>query len=298
MSFSQDLKTELIQGPPGSHDERVALTYGLLLAARHFSASRIELVSESADILVCFAGLLTELFDAPLDERPQQVAVREAIDCRRIFDFFGGTAGASVRVNRALIDTSETRAAFAKGLFLGCGSVSDPQKGYHLEFSLPFLNLSRDVESVLTESGFAPKRVQRGGGYIIYLKDSEQIEDLLTMMGASAAALQIMNIKVYKDLRNKVNRIMNCEAANIEKMVRAAGKQIENINAILRQKGELGLPGDLLELARLRLQNPEMSLQELGALMNPAVSRSGVSRRFSRIAHIAEELSPTGETHD
>ena len=173
--------------------------------------------------------------------------------------------------------------------------MSDPMKSYHAEFCVPHKNLSVDLCKILSEISecdFTPKTVVRSGSYVVYFKGSEQICDLLTYIGAPLSAMEIMGTKAIKQVRNNVNRIINGEVANIGKIASASAKQLEAINHIKKTKGLETLPEDLREIAYLRLENPEMSLRDLGQNLSPPISRSGANHRIQRLleyADIAEE---------
>ena len=142
--------------------------------------------------------------------------------------------------------------------------MTNPEVDYHLEFSVPFLNLSRDLVTLLRELGLSAKQARRAGGYVVYFKESESIEDCLTLMGATSAALELMGVKMVKDIRNNINRVTNCESANIDKTVAAAAVQSEALRKIERTVGLDALPEELREIAYLRLENPELSCGSWG----------------------------------
>ncbi|MBR5620416.1 MAG: DNA-binding protein WhiA, partial [Clostridia bacterium] len=181
-------------------------------------------------------------------------------------------------------------ASFIRGVFLACGSISSPEKSYHLEFVVPFLKLSNDLFSFLQELGFPPKHIMRKGYHIIYYKDSESIEDLLTLMGATNATLRLIGIKVDKDMRNHVNRRVNFETANIDRSVQAGTQQIDAIRKIERTRGLDSLPQGLQEIAQIRLEHPEATLYELEQLFEGRLSRSGINHRLKRLEQIASQL--------
>ena len=187
---------------------------------------------------------------------------------------------------------------FAAGVFLACGSVNDPAKEYHLEFAVPEQSLAMDLEALLGDIGVHAKTVIRRGQYIVYVKESESIEDTLTFIGASQCTLELMNVKIFKDVRNKANRIANCDSANIDKVVNAAMRQIEDIRLISRTIGLESLSEELREVAELRLSNTDMSLQEIGDSLTNPISRSGVNHRFRRLAKIAEKIRSEGVKHN
>lgn len=177
------------------------------------------------------------------------------------------------------------------GAFLACGSVNDPLKKYHLEFVVPTLDLCNDLGLLLIENyGILCKHAERKGNNIVYLKESENIIDMLTLMGATDCSIELMNVKIEKDMRNKINRAVNCDNANIEKALRASEKQISDIELIDSVMGLSVLSDSLREIAVLRYENPDLNLTELGEMLKPPISRSGVNHRFARIAKIADEI--------
>lgn len=197
---------------------------------------------------------------------------------------------ASERTINSEIIATNSLGVFTAGVFLACGSVNDPSKEYHLEFSAPAESLAKQLSILLRDIGVTAKTVMRRGQHIVYIKDSESIEDTLTFIGAQQCTLELMNVKIYKDVRNKANRIANCDAANIDKVVNAAMKQIEDIKLIEQTQGLSSLSEELRELAELRLDNTEMSLQEIGEALSTPISRSGVNHRFKKLAKIAEGI--------
>lgn len=304
VSFAHEVKTELC----AIRSERAcclrAALYGLLLFARSFAPGPggIALQTEHDGVAAFAADALKSLYGvAPLmrsgahaaGRAPRLLSVESAADVARIRDDFGcGDRTLALRINRAVIENECCAHSFLRGVFLSCGSVVDPEKDYHLEFVSPHLPLGRDLIAFLRELGFGPKITRRKGNGIIYFKESEQIEDLLTYMGAARQSLELMNVKVYKDLRNKVNRVTNCETANIDKTVAASAAQVEAIHRIYALRGPEFLPEELRELAALRLENPEMSLRELGERLRVRISRSGVNHRLRKIEEIAQKLGP------
>lgn len=297
MSFSSDIKNELAALSNETACCDVAQCYGMAEFSRAFSASAVTLQTESEAAAVRYRELLqtvcgvTAEHTAPTTEKAimHTVVVPKAA-CERVLDRFGHSKEISRRINRAVMECDACAAAFVRGVFLVCGAVTNPQVDYHLEFSAPYLNLSRDLATLLAEMGLHPRMVRRKGNYVVYFKESEQIEDCLTLMGAVSASLELMNVKMIKSIRNSVNRAANCESANIDKVVAAAMVQTEAVRRIERCIGLDALPEDLRELCRLRLENPDFSLRALGESLDPPLSRSGVNHRFRRIMEIAEEL--------
>lgn len=196
-------------------------------------------------------------------------------------------------INSEIIATNSL-GVFTAGIFIACGSVNDPSKEYHLEFTVPEERLANELSLLLGDIGVTAKTAVRRNQRIVYIKDSESIEDTLTFIGAQQCTLELMNVKIYKDVRNKANRIANCDAANIDKVVKAAMKQIDDIRIISHTNGLESLPDELREIAELRLENTDMSLQEIGESLSVPLSRSGVNRRFKKLASIADEIRAGG----
>jgi hypothetical protein len=195
-----------------------------------------------------------------------------------------------------LLESDCCKRAYIRGVFLGCGSISDPEKNYHLEFVNNNENHARDFAKLLTYYGLTARIVNRKNYFVNYIKESEQIVDLLNIIGAYNSLLKIENIRVVKGMRNSVNRIINCETANLTKTVDAAVRQLGSIRRIRDTIGLEKLPAPLQELAQTRLDNPEASLKELGQLLNPPVGKSGVNHRLRKIENIAENLSEERST--
>lgn len=298
MSFSSDIKQELAALRNESRCCDTAQAYGMAEFGHAFCASSVALQTEHEAVATRYAELLTAVSGTePLCSRPAadktgMYVVSVPPDSRNtVLGIFGhGGAEVTLRINRAVLDCDACAAAFLRGVFLVCGVITNPQVDYHLEFSVPHLNLSRDLTALLGELGFHARTVRRKGNYIIYFKESEQIEDCLTLMGAVNASLELMNVKILKSIRNNVNRAANCESANLDKTVAAALVQAEAVRKIEACIGIDALPEELRELCRLRLENPDYSLRELGEQLEPPISRSGVNHRLRRILAIAEEL--------
>jgi len=180
--------------------------------------------------------------------------------------------------------------AYIRGAFLGGGSISNPEKSYHLEFVTNSEEHSKDLAKLINSFGLTAKIVTRKGNYVIYLKEGEQIVDLLNIIGAHQALLRFENIRVVKDVRNNVNRLVNCETANLNKTINASIKQVEYIEYINKVIGIEKLPKDLRQLAKLRLENRDATLKELGAMMTPPVGKSVINYRFRKIEKIAKDL--------
>ncbi len=186
--------------------------------------------------------------------------------------------------------TENYKRAYIRGAFLGGGSISNPEKTYHLEFVTHNDEYAEQFSQLINSYGLSSKVIQRKNSYVIYLKEGEQIVDLLNIIGAHNSLLYLENVRIMKEMRNNVNRLVNCETANLSKTVNASVRQIESIKLIKKEIGLQRLPKNLREIAEIRLKFPDESLKELGELLEPPVGKSGVNHRLRRIEKIAEEL--------
>ncbi len=297
MSFSTEVKNELIKNELNKNCCKKSLLYGMALFSKEFSFEGVSFQSENEASARLFKRLVVELCNVrtAVKESPSgksfSVDIVQPSACSKIMAYFGHTHNeTSLKINFSNFTCSNCHNAFLAGVFLSCGSVSSPEKDYHLEFSVPYYNLSKSLLTLIQELELEPKTTKRKGYNVIYFKDSEAIEDCLYLMGASASMFNMMNIKIVKEIRNSANRRANCETANIEKTVRAASPQLEAIIKIKKEKGLSYLSPSLREMAEKRLENPDLSLSELAELFDPPLSRSGANHRLKRIVEIAEEL--------
>lgn len=194
------------------------------------------------------------------------------------------------KVPEKLVEEDECKRAFLRGAFLGGGSISDPDKSYHMEFVTNSEEFAISLKDLINSLGLNSKIVPRKSNYIVYLKESEQISDLLSVIGAHKALLSLQNTKVLKEMRNNVNRIVNCETANLSKTVNASVRQVEDINLIQKTIGISNLPKNLQEIALIRVEYEDMTLKELGEILDPPIGKSGVNHRLRKIGEIAEKL--------
>ena len=198
--------------------------------------------------------------------------------------------GLNYSIPKEIIENRCCSRAYLRGAFLGGGSVSNPGKAYHLEFVTNSGQHAEDLKRLANRFELNSKIVERKGNYVVYVKEGEQIVDMLNIMGAYNALLKFENIRIYKDVRNNVNRIVNCETANITKTINASVKQTENIEYIRDSVGLNRLPPNLREVAELRLNYPDASLKELGQMLTPTLGKSGVNHRLRRIEELAEDI--------
>ena len=276
MSFSQQVKIEY-----DSTCCEKAFLYGMCIFGKSFSSYGVGVQTENKDIAIRYAFLIKKYCNIKCDVKTSPggkshtVMINDKAQCEKVLAFFGH-------------ESENCQKSFLAGAFLSCGTASDPNKDYHLEFTVAFLNLSKSLVTLLEEIDLAPKTANRKGYNIVYFKDSEAIEDCLYIMGASTSMFDMMNIEIVKDFRNKANRAANCETANIERTVKASWEQSAAIEKIEEKKGLDFLKPDLKEMAVLRQDNPEASLAELSKLSG--LSRSGVNHRLKKIVEIAKEL--------
>lgn len=192
--------------------------------------------------------------------------------------------------NPLLLKNNCCKRAFLRGAYAAAGSMSAPEKGYHLEFVCTKESQAKQLVSILQDFSLDGKIVLRKKYYVVYLKESEGIVDLLNIMEAHKALMELENLRILKEVRNSVNRRVNCEAANITKTVNAAAKQVEDILFIKEHYGLKKLPDNLQEIAQVRLDNPDVALKELGQLLDPPVGKSGVNHRLRKLTEIARRL--------
>ena len=287
MSFSNDVRSEICSAIC-DNDKRFACLYGMLLFCRTLTAEHICFQSESVISAELFGKLFKNVFKVSPECHENAHKNGSIIYDKNIISEVYRTYKLidSVRTINSEIIVTNSIGVFTAGIFLACGSVNDPSKEYHLEFAVPTEILAEELTVLLGDIGVNAKTAVRRGQYIVYIKDSESIEDTLTFIGAQNCTLEIMNVKIYKDVRNKANRIANCDSANIDKVVNAAIKQTEDIRIIEETDGLDSLPDELREVAEIRLENIDMSLKDIGEILS--ISRSGVNHRFRRIARIAD----------
>lgn len=306
MSFSKETKEEMCGEELTQPEQKKALAYGMVLFSRVFGVNAITHTTESRPAAMLYAQTVPELTGSIVElsvkltrkggeGRSFTLSVPDKTDCRRVFEYFFHSADRpSLRINRANIDGEECLPYFLRGAFLVCGNVSNPEKDYHLEFVVPHKNLASDLTRIISEVeqiSAEPHMVNRKGSYIVYLKGSEEIQDMLTLMGAPMSALNIIQNKMVKSVRNRVNRKINSETANLNKTAAASARQLRAIELIRDKRGLNSLPDELRELAQLRLDNPEFNLRELGEALSEPISRSGVNHRLQKLLSIAEELT-------
>lgn len=297
MSFADEVRVE-VRKTINDRDKKFACLYGLLLYSRVLTKNQICLQTESSEV----SSLVPELFGSVFGKRPELLERTESETANFVItdnDFIEKIFSTykidpDMREVNLMNIVNNSVGAFLAGVFFICGSVIDPNKEYHLEFVTPSECLCNSLNIVLSSFGVSGRMIQRKKSYVLYIKDSECIEDTLTFMGAQQCAMDIMNVKIRKDMRNKANRLRNCDEANINKVVNAAIKQTEDILLLIKYNELDDMSPEIKEAAKLRLENPELSLKEIGELLTVPIGRSGVNHRFKKIAAAAKELRENG----
>ena len=295
MSFSSDAKAELCRDFIQKKCCALAEAAGVLLFCNSVSLEQIKIVTESER----FAERLPKLFhkafhldfDAVLNGGKFSFLVTDRAKIEAIFEHIGYSPAESItlHVNYGLLEKDCCRISFLRGAFLTGGSVTDPAKRYHLELATNHHKVARETESLLIEQGFPPKATLRNGSAVLYYKQSEAIEDFLAWLGAPVAAMGVMEAKIEKDMKNKINRIVNCDNANTSKVVEAAQTQIAAIRT-LRERGKYEqLPDKLKQTAALREENPEANMAELAELFDPPLTKSALNHRLRKLCELANE---------
>lgn len=298
MSFAQDVKAEIVQKKITRPCCALAASYGIACFGRYFDERGVVLHTELAAVaqhakrVFALCGIQGEIITK---ERPSgplyEFNISELQQVAQMLELFHVAKGqVSLRVDASLFRCGQCTSAFVASAFLCCGTMTDPSKEYNLEFLCARHNLAKDLEAMLAQQEFGPRRTLRKGVNVVYVKASEQLEDLLTFMGAGNAAMQIMDHKLYKEIRNKTNRLTNCETANMDKIATAHVQAVRAINYLKEQNAFDLLPEPLQAVAALRLAWPELSLAQLVEKSSEPISKSGLSHRLKKLEQIAQEM--------
>lgn len=299
-SFSYRVKSAILEGI-NSRPKADACLLGILYTCKEMSKDCILFITENEKTLDFFVRSINKICEsdnavAVTENKKTRACVYtaevKAENAVKLYDYYKLPDDFSDNnYEKAVVPKKKLLPQFLGGAFLSRGSISDPNKDYHFELVFSDIALCNFFGLLIIDNyGIIPKQTERKNSQVVYIKESENIEDMLTLMGAQNLSLEIMNIKILKDIRNKINRAVNCDNANIEKTLRAAEKQIEDIELIDNTIGLDELSEDLREIAELRLENPDYNLKELGNALSVPISRSGANHRLSRIAQIAEDI--------
>lgn len=313
MSFSAKVKGEICRNTELSMEEAVAELAAIMKVSGtlSFISNRqlsFRITTENPAIARLIFKLLKDYFNIHTrlmvkksnslkKHNIYMVIINEEMGVRNLLHRTGvlmeenGVISLQYGIRKDIIQSDESKRAYIRGAFIGAGSISNPEKTYHLEFVTHDLEYAESLCTLINSYGLSSKVIQRKSSFIVYIKEGEQIVDLLNIIGAHTSLLELENIRIMKEMRNNVNRLVNCETANLSKTVNAAVRQVESIKLIQREIGLARLPKNLREIAELRLNYPDESLKELGEMLDPPVGKSGVNHRLRRIEKIADELS-------
>ena len=294
MSFALEVKSELCRTPLSRRCCAQAEAYGVLLYCNTFHAEQARIVTEHEAFAQRLPLLFKKAFKLTFDRFPQgggkqTFSIENPAKLAVLHQAFGSDPRAlALHLNFAMVEEACCRSALLRGAFLAGGSVTDPRKGYHLELATSHHSVSREVLALMRELDQEPKSAQRKGNAVIYFKQSEKIEDFLTCIGAPLAAMEVMNAKLERDLRGKVNRRVNCDAANLDKAVEAAMSQVEAIRRLEGAGTLITLPDKLREVAALRLAHPEDTLAQLAQRCDPPITKSALNHRLRKLVELGK----------
>ncbi len=292
MSYSTIAKNELCGVVPKSECCRLAEAYGLLLYSKLLSEGHDSYATDNRAIAVLMGetaasvcGVYADVLTFPQSGKSggkYVVKIPNASQKKMICATFVGAG-------RGILDRECCVAAFLRGVFLVCGTVTDPKKDYHMEFLTGSERRSDILYDTLVRAGIRGHKLQRGDRWLLYIKDADDIISLMKLMGASYATQHIVTTRDMRNFRNDANRRVNCDQANIDRTLSASEQQCAAIRKLIEVRGFQGIPPELRELAGLRLENPEMSLRELSEILSEPISRSGVNHRLKKLMELADE---------
>ena len=299
VSFSAAAKAEVCRVIPHNPCCALAECFGILLYCNCFQQDGIKIITESREFAYILPKLFKKAFDLSFDSYPSMEApgklvfqIWDEVKIQKIMGAFGFEMEQtlSLHVNFPVVEEDCCKAAFLRGAYLAGGSVTDPGKGYHMELTTTHQSVARETNVIMHEvMGFPPKLATRGGGSVLYLKQSELISDFLTYLGAPVAAMGIMEARLEKELNNKVNRRCNCDDANTSKVVEAAQEQLAAIRMLREADLFEKLPDKIKQAAKAREENPSASLSELAVMMEPAITKPAMNNRMKKLVQLAKE---------
>lgn len=276
MSFSSDVKAELARQNSKARHCQVAELSAMIMQEGRISMEPLTLTFETENpiLLEKYAVLMKRAFDIQVEEP------LSGQDCKKIVEAIQGL----------YLEKTCCKRAFIRGAFLASGSMTDPNKAYHFEIVCRTPEQAQRLQELMKEFETEPKIVERKNYHVVYLKEGSQIVDMLNVMEAYVSLMNLENVRILKEMRNSVNRQVNCETANISKTVNAAVKQIADIELIRDTDGLDSLPLPLREMAMIRLEYPEAPLKDLGTYMDPPVGKSGINHRLRKLKAIADAI--------
>lgn len=303
MSFSQEVKNEILRRKISKPCCNMAAAYAVACFGKYFDDRGVVLQTENEGVAT-FAQKLyrrcgvqgTVLSKERTTGPVYEFSVKDPAEVAKLLTLFGHTGKEpTLRIRPENFKCQSCMQAFISTAFLCCGTMTDPEKSYNLEFLSTRHYLSQQLEAMLAEHDFHPHRALRKGANTIYIKAADHIEDLLTFMGAGGAAMRIMNQRLYNEMRNKTNRLSNCETANLGKSVQAAVQVQLAIEKLQAARAMNTLPENLRQTAKLRMQYPDLPLAKLAQKFDPPVSKAGLSHRMKKIQEAAARLDAVPE---
>lgn len=286
MSFSHEVKEELVKHMGSARHCQLAELAAILHFCGQYGRDSegyftIGFQVENATVVKKCFTLLKKTYSIDTDV---------AIDEEKMQELYVRFGDVNEPVDQVLLKSTCCRRAYIRGAFLAIGSISAPEKGYHLEFVTANEKKAKQLQDVIQSFGIEAKIIIRKKYHVIYVKESEAIADLLNIMEAHVALMKLENLRILKELRNTVNRRVNCETANINKTLDSSRKQQEDIQLLKEKYGLENLPIGLQQIARIRLEEPEASLKELGEMLDPPIGKSGVNHRLRKLSEMADKL--------
>lgn len=299
VSFSASVKAEICKANMQRSCCALAECFGILLFCNSFSGNMIRIITESREFGQRIPKLFRKAFSLQFDVQPEEgtagklvFQITDPAKIETIMDAYGFSQKdtLALHVNLPIVEEECCAAAFLRGAYLAGGSMTDPEKAYHMELTTTHSYVSREAYGLIQDAmGFYPKSAKRGGGHVLYLKQSDMISDFLTYLGAPVAAMRIIETKLEKEINNEVNRRCNCDEANTSKVVEAAQEQLAAIR-ILKERGLLEhLPNKLQQAANAREKNPAASLTELAEMMEPPITKPAMNHRLKKLVQAAKE---------
>ena len=312
MSFSRKVKDELSRQMSPSRHCQIAELAGIIGMCGRIKISednryRVYIHTENIMVARKYYNLISSLFKTHIEVRVRSnrlykkgivytVVVNDYIMARKILQAVKlidneGEINEELSVTQNIVIQNQCcKRAFIRGVFLATGSISDPNKAYHFEITATTMEKAKQIQDIIRVFNIEAKIVLRKKNYVVYIKEGSQIVDILNVMEAHLALMNLENVRIIKEMRNSINRKVNCETANINKTVNAATRQIEDILYIKEKVGFGELNESLEEIARLRIENPDLSLVELGALLSKPIGKSGVNHRLRKLSQIANNI--------
>ena len=294
MSFSFDVKEELCKVQEKDNICKAAELYGMVLFGQTVEENQLKVSTENVLVINHLQSITADLLGLFFEMNEIGVTFNATLQNPNLAKLYqtlrmNEDRGVSLEVKSHLVHSKDRFFAFLRGAVLVGGYFSDPFSGYHFELVTPYYTVAKSLLELMNNQGISCKMVVRRSNHVIYIKDSQQIYDLLYRLGARSSAFELMNVKIEKETNNNNNRVDNCAAYNMDKALNKAVEQIQAIEFIQKRDGLSALPEDLLYVAILRKENPTASLTELSNLSNGRISRAGLSRKLNKIVELSKK---------